>query len=70
MRVSVDTNGEQFCLVQKSEFNRFHCLTFLGMSNNEDPHAYFCKNNCTFMKMQILFNGTNKTAPDVISLFW
>ena len=70
MKISVDTIGEQFCLVQKSEFIIFYNSTFLGMSNNEDPHAYFCKNNCTFMKMQILFNGTNKTAPDVISLFW
>ena len=70
MKVSVDTNGEQFYLVQKSEFNMFYCLTFLGMSNDEDPHVVFCKNNCTFIKMQFLFNGTNKTAPDLISLFW
>ena len=69
MKVLVDTNGEQFCLVQKSEFNIFYCLTFLGMSNNEDPHAYFCKNNCTFMKMQILFNGANKAAHYLTSTF-
>ena len=69
MEVSVDTNGEQFCFVQKSKFNMFYCLTFLGMSNNEGPHADFCKNNSTFMKIQLMFNGTNKTAPDLISLF-
>ena len=59
---SVDTNGEWFCLVQKSEFGIFYWLTFLGISNKEDTHASFGKNYSSFAGLDFVFNRALKTT--------
>ena len=49
-------NGEQFYLVQKSEFGLLSCITFHEMSNEEDTYKYSFEIMFTFAKIEFYLN--------------